>query len=247
MTYQESLFAYEFTRQRAAGKRVLDVGSGEGYGVAYLSKHAGSVVGLDAHRATVKTAAAKYTRPNVRFVHGTLTDLPPEIHRRSFDVVCCFQTIEHVRAQDEFLERLKALARPGGEVIITTPNKGRFPGFNPYHIQELSADELAVLMARHFRQFSVAGVFGSTAVLQYKQAKQKISNAMLRLDILKTREWLPRSLVLGLYTVGAGMVKSLSYRAKPRVVSGVSLQDFWVADGPLADALDLLAVGVVDD
>lgn len=247
VTYQESLFAYEFTGRRAAGKRVLDVGSGEGYGVAYLAERADRVVGLDPHRETVEAAAAKYARPNIQFVHGTLDRPAAEIAGESFEIVCCFQTIEHVWQQDEFLERLKRLATPGGEVIITTPNKGRFPGFNPYHVRELTADELTVLMARHFRHFRVRGVFGSETVLQYKQAKQKISNAVLRLDVLRAREWLPHGVVVGLYTVGAGMVKSLSYHTKPQIVKAVSLQDFWVADEPLNNALDLLAVGVVEE
>lgn len=247
VTYQESLFAYEFARQRAESKRVLDVGSGEGYGVAHMAEKAREVVGLDAYTEAVELARRKYQRQNVVFMAGTL-DLPPaELQRKSFDIVCCFQTIEHVYDQDRFLEQLKAYVRPRGEVIVTTPNKGRFPGFNPYHVRELTPAELSNLMQRHFPRNEMYGVFGNEAVLKYKQAKHRISNLILQFDVLKSREWLPRGVVFGLYTLGAGLVKSLSYKAQPKVVDGVNLSSFWIARDNLSQAMDLLAVGFVDE
>lgn len=242
LTYQESLFAYDVARQRAHGKTVLDVGSGEGYGVAYLGERAKKVVGLDAHAGAVAEALRKYVAPNVEFVVGTLDNPPPEVQEKHFDIVCCFQTIEHVADQDMFLKQLKQQA--ASEVLVSTPNAGRFPSFNPYHLKELIAAELISLMQRHFSRFEIYGVFGNEAVLQYKQAKQRVSDTMLRLDFLRAREWLLRPLVLGLYTLGAGVVKSLSYRTEPKA-SEVTLSSFWMGKDNLEEALDLLAIGYV--
>lgn len=246
VTYQESLFAYDFARQRAVGKIVLDVGSGEGYGVAFLAEQAQEVVGLDPHAGAVDRARQKYQAENTTFMVGTLDTPPVELKSKHFDVVCCFQTIEHVQNQDQFLGQLKAQAAVRGQVMVSTPNAGRFPGFNPYHVKELTPTELADLMGRHFSRFELYGVFGDEAVLQYKRAKQRFSDVMLQLDFLCAREWLPRPLVLGLYTLGAGIVKSLSYRATPPAAE-VNVSSFWVTKDNLDEALDLLAIGHRND
>lgn len=246
MTYQQSLFAYEFARKRAGGKRVLDVGSGEGYGAAYLAEKAAGVVGLDRHAGAIQQAQQKYRGSNIRFVVGMMEETPRELMEKKFDIVCCMQTIEHVGDQDLFLEQLKAVAKPGGEVIVTTPNKGRFPEFNPYHIRELTPGELQKLMQAHFAVSRVYGVFGDEAVLRYRNSKQGISNFMLKLDLLRAREWLPRPLVLRLYGLGAGLVKTLSHTAEPQAGETVDLTSFWVSEEDLSQALDLLAVGTVN-
>ncbi|MEK7557317.1 MAG: class I SAM-dependent methyltransferase [Patescibacteria group bacterium] len=247
VTYQESLFAYDFARQRAAGKCVLDVGSGEGYGAAYVAQQAQEVVALDPHTGTVQEAKQKYRATNLSFFSGTLDSPPSEIKEKQFDVVCCFQTVEHVQDQDQFLQQLKAQAASGGEVIITTPNAERFPGFNPYHIKELTPAQLTDLVKRHFSRFELYGVFGNEGVLRYKRAKQHFNDMMLRADFLRAREWLPRPLVFGLYTLGAGAIKSLSYRAEKAHVDEVTLSSFWVGKDRLEEALDLLVIGYANE
>ena len=238
VTYQESLFAYDFARQRARGKRVLDVGSGEGYGVAYLAERAAEVVGLDMNQGAITQAQQKYLGSNIRFV--------TELAEEKFDIVCCFQTIEHVHDQDQFLDQLKQFAKPGGTVLVTTPNKGRFSGFNPYHIRELTPADLQELMQAHFLESRVLGIFGNEAVLQYRNSKQRISNAILKIDVLRAREWLPRPVVLVLYGMGTGIVKTLSRKAEPQADQAVDLESFWVSDKNISQALDLLAVGKVE-
>lgn len=244
VTYQQSLFAYEFARARSVGKRVLDVGSGEGYGVDYLAEKAAQVVGLDMHAGAVAVAKRKYRRDNIRFMVGKMEDPLQELTEQKFDVVCSFQTIEHVKNQDEFLEQLKRFTKPGGEIIVTTPNKGRFPGFNPYHIRELTPEDLRELMQAHFFKSRILGVFGNEAVLRYRNAKQEIGDAVLKFDVLRAREWLPRPIVQGLYGLGAGLVKTLSHKAEPEVAEAIDLKSFWIAELHLSQALDLLAVGL---
>lgn len=245
VTFQQSLFAYEFARRRSVGKRVLDVGSGEGYGTAYLAEKAAEVVGLDMHAGAVAKSREKYSASNIRFVVGKMEMPPQELVDEKFDMVCCFQTIEHVSNQDLFLEQLKQYAKPGAEVIITTPNKGRFPGFNPYHVRELTPQELVELMRSHFSWSEVWGVFGDEKVLKYRNSKQRISDAILKIDIYSVRELLPRQLVLSLYGLGTGLVKTLSYKAERAAVAAVDLESFWVSRDSLEQSLDLLAVGRV--
>src|SRR5438105_2884119 len=84
---------YFFARRFVAGRRVLDVACGEGYGSALLSEVAADVVGVDIDPASVSHAASKYaTRPNLRFVEGTVTALP--LPPSCGDAIVSFETIE---------------------------------------------------------------------------------------------------------------------------------------------------------
>ena len=139
--------AYRFALQHVAGKRVLEVGCGEGYGTALLATTATDVVGLDYDALTITHAAARY--PQARFVRGNLAALP--LPSESVDVVATLQVIEHVWNHNEFIRECWRVLRPGGLLLVTTPNRLTFsPGqetpVNPFHTKEFTAVELADLL-----------------------------------------------------------------------------------------------------
>jgi SAM-dependent methyltransferase len=70
----------------------------------------------------------------------------------SFDVVTCFETIEHVTgdAQRNLLAELARVLRPGGLLLLSSPNRGQYPPGNPHHLRELTADELRALLSELF-------------------------------------------------------------------------------------------------
>ena len=151
--------AYRFALPHVAGKRVLEVGCGEGYGTALLATTAGSVIGLDYDALTIAHAARRYPQP--RFVRGNLAALP--LASGSVDVVATLQVIEHVWNHNEFVRGCLRVLRPGGLLLVTTPNRLTFsPGLetpvNPFHTKEFTAAELAALLAEH--GFEVRQVLG---------------------------------------------------------------------------------------
>src|SRR5712691_8135384 len=106
ITYHHWL-RYLFAAQFAAGKRVLDVASGEGYGAAALAETAAQVNGFDADEAAVAHARAAYRdHPRLSFrcakIDEYFASAPPE----SYDLVTAFEIIEHVdeRTQLRLLE-----------------------------------------------------------------------------------------------------------------------------------------------
>ncbi len=139
--------AYAFAQDLVYGRDVLEIGCGEGYGTAMLAVHARLVIGLDYDEPTVAHAAARY--PEALFAKGNLAALP--VRSGAFDVVAALQVIEHVWDQPQFVgECLRAL-RPGGSLLLTTPNRLTFsPGTdaprNPFHTREFAAGELAALL-----------------------------------------------------------------------------------------------------
>lgn len=243
VTYQQSLVAYEFAAKYAEGKTVLDVASGEGYGTSVLGKTALQAVGLDLHKGAVDEAQKNYGTQNVRFIQGDLLTAPEILKGEQFDVVCCFQTIEHVEDHDAFLESLTAVTKPGGLILVSTPNTNVFHSFNPYHVHELGYEEIRDLFSRNYKNFTIYGVFGDEGVIEYRKGKQKISDSMLRLDFLQARNWLPRKLLLAVYAfVSYFLIKKISFWKHSKKVSNITTSNFRVAEEHVEKALDFIAV-----
>ncbi len=107
------------------GKRVVDVGSGDGTYTAELAQRSGAifVVGIDPSRKAVERAESVYGRviPNVHFVYGAASELLGR--RESFDIAVYRGVIHHVTDPRTELQHGLELA---GTVVILEPN-----GLNP--------------------------------------------------------------------------------------------------------------------
>jgi SAM-dependent methyltransferase len=147
--------AYDVFAPMCAGARVLEAGCGEGYGAARLSA-AGArlVIGVDLDVPTLVHLLATY--PSVSPVRANLVLLP--CADASVDVVVSAQTIEHLWDQDRFVRECARVLRPGGRLVMSTPNRRTFPPGNVFHARELDARELVDLVRPHLEIAGVAGV-----------------------------------------------------------------------------------------
>jgi len=144
---------YHFAARFAAGKRVVDAACGEGYGSALLARSAGSVVGADLSAEAVAHARQAYAGvANLSFVQAPCTALP--LPDASADLFVSFETVEHIREQEAFLDEIARVLAPEGLLLLSCPNKREYSdrrGFtNEFHVKELYRDELAALVARRF-------------------------------------------------------------------------------------------------
>ena len=157
---------YALAKDVVKGKTVLDFGCGTGYGAAKLATQAASVTGLDIDTAAIRWASATHRNDNLKFV--CLADLGASLPAASFDVVTCFEMIEHVdhATQKALIASFARLLKPDGVMLISTPNPEttKLYGANPYHIREMNEAELHDLVSPHFsavqilRQHVRAGV-----------------------------------------------------------------------------------------
>jgi SAM-dependent methyltransferase len=149
----EHMARYHFAVRLARGKRVLDAGCGAGYGSAELAGVAESVTAIDIAADAVEYARAHYTLPNLVFEQGSCTLLP--YADSTFDLVVAFEVIEHLEDWREFLQQVRRVLTPAGQLIVSTPNRLYYTesrgthGANPFHVHEFDFDEFT----RELKQF----------------------------------------------------------------------------------------------
>jgi len=234
------LAAYRWAAGRAAGRRVLDAGCGEGYGTALLAEVAAAVTGVDRPAATA-VAAARHVRPNLAFRALDLAALDALDAR--YDLVVSFQVIEHLPDPAAFLAALARRTAAGGTLVVTTPNRLMSLTENPHHLREWTAPELAALAAPVLPGARVLGVHASERVLAYERARAAQVARILRLDPLNLRRLLPERLAKAAFGPLARVVRG-RLRAGGALPE-VGADDFHVGDGDLARALDLLLLATI--
>jgi len=142
---------YKMAGTYCSGKKVLDIATGIGYG-AYLlatSGRASTVVGVDVSDEAINAAANAYQAPNLHF--QKIEGEPIPFEDASFDAVVSLETIEHTADERAFLLDLNRVLKPGGDLIISTPNKrfhswGKERPWNPHHTVEFYPEQFLVLI-----------------------------------------------------------------------------------------------------
>ena len=149
----EHLHRYAFAKEFVAGKNVIDLASGEGYGSALLAETAASIIGVDIDEVSIRHASQKYQRANLKFIKGSITDIPIEGHGL-FDVAICFEALEHISNHGQLLQEIKRLLKREGVLIISTPNKKIYSDeanyHNPFHLKELYFEEFQKQLSNSF-------------------------------------------------------------------------------------------------
>src|SRR6476620_744587 len=114
----EHLHRYAIASEYVKDKIVLDIACGEGYGAALLGQKAKSVKGVDIDNATILRARLKYKMANLQFLTGKAEAVPVEDSH--FDVVTCFETLEHSANHQQIISEFKRVLKPGGLLILST-------------------------------------------------------------------------------------------------------------------------------
>jgi 2-polyprenyl-3-methyl-5-hydroxy-6-metoxy-1,4-benzoquinol methylase len=102
----------------AGARRVLDVGCSTGYLAERMQQHGATVIGLD-----MDERAAELARSFCEEVHvGDVETMELPFEPGTFDAVVCGDLIEHLRDPQGFITRVRPLLRPGGRLVLSTPN-----------------------------------------------------------------------------------------------------------------------------
>ncbi len=100
------------------GRRVLDIGCGQGLGHELLAPDFAEVHGVDGTEAALERARARGTR--VARVDLEAEALPyPDAH---FDAILCLDVVEHLVDPARLVREIARMLQPGGQAVVTTPN-----------------------------------------------------------------------------------------------------------------------------
>jgi 2-polyprenyl-3-methyl-5-hydroxy-6-metoxy-1,4-benzoquinol methylase len=98
---------------------VLDVGCAQGTLALLLAERGHRVIAIDLRPEFLDYARSRHTHGTVRFMQRNALeeDIPG-----SFDLIFANQLIEHLVYPAQLVARLRRNLRPGGQLIVTTPN-----------------------------------------------------------------------------------------------------------------------------
>jgi SAM-dependent methyltransferase len=218
--YRRHLAVYEWIAERVAGRAVLDMACGEGYGSSVLARTAGSVVGIDGNPEAHEHARLRYARPGLSFEWGAVETYGEP---SSFDAVVFLQTIEHVVDPAAVLAHFARILRPGGVAYVSTPNvltlapPGAAKSGNPWHLREYRVEEFTALCRSAFGHVEMLGLFHARKLRAHEIALR------LGWDRVHTR---------------LGLTKRFYGRFTPAIAAS----DFALQPDGLDRALDFLAV-----
>ena len=189
--YQRHLIAYKEAAKLVSGT-VLEVGSGEGYGIIELAPKADHYIAVDKYNTEINDELKKEN--NITFFQA---EVPPlnGIGDNSVDFVVTFQVIEHINDDEMFLHEIYRVLKPGGKMILTTPNSMMSLTRNPWHTREYTPEQMGEVLKISFNNFELKGVFGNDKVMNYYNKNKESVRKITRFDILNFQYWLPRWLL----------------------------------------------------
>lgn len=173
--FSKHQFAYDLAEKQIKDsngkiKKVLDYGTGDGYGADFLAKNCPNVeiFATDIDEESLEMARQKYKRKNLHFVK--MDNLP------KIDLIVSFQVIEHVDNVEEYLRFLKSLLNKNGKIIISTPDRryrltrSQRP-WNQYHLREYDKSDLETDAKRVFPEAQVYQLSGDKNMLRIEYAR----------------------------------------------------------------------------
>lgn len=137
---------------------VLDVACGVGFGSQFMAMNSDcrSVVAIDKSDHALQWAKSFFPSNKVRYIKADLEkEFVKELPILQYDVITCFETVEHLKEDRVFLTKLCHLLSPNGIIIISAPNEDVIPHENnpffpnrknPFHYRHYRVNELEQLV-----------------------------------------------------------------------------------------------------
>ncbi|MDX1629170.1 MAG: class I SAM-dependent methyltransferase [Fulvivirga sp.] len=235
--HQRLLKAYYIAQDYVQGD-LLEIGCGEGRGIALLKGQVDSFTAIDKIDEVVERLSKAY--PEATFIQDNIPPLN-KLEDAQFDVVVTFQVIEHIKDDRQFLEEIRRVLKPGGKALITTPNIKKTLTRNPWHIREYTADELAALAGEVFDTVDMKGITGNEKIWEYYHKNKKAVEKITRFDVFDLQHKLPSSLLKIPYDLLNRLNRNKLQTTNDDLVKQISHEDYLLTD-EADDALDLFCI-----
>lgn len=183
------LKAYREAESFARDKIILDLGCNTGYGTKVISANCKEVIGVDVSPRAISQARCKFGASGIEFQLIDGIKLPFSDQR--FDLIICFQVIEHIGNMDSFLSEIRRVLKTEGKAIFSTPNARirltpEMKPWNQFHTREFAANELGELLGKYFHVVKVRGLFAEQSL--YSIEINRVRKAKENAQSLTTRK-----------------------------------------------------------
>ena len=238
-------FAYELVREFIDyASRVLEVGFGQGYGPGTLASSARLYEGLEVDPVAMEHTDSKEFPPNVglQLYDGVNIPFPND----AFDLVFALQVVEHVAKLEAWLADIDRVCRPGGTIVVTTPNRthrvmdGERP-WNRFHLVEWNPAEFEQVLKAQFDNVQVSGISATPQIMQIEFERVRRIRRIARIDPLRLRERLPAALIHQLSKTFAGGSRNFGTLA----VGEISPEAFHHHEDSVESSLDIVGIVTV--
>lgn len=220
--FQRSILAYHKASEIVSG-RVLEIGTGMGYGVRIVAPHTEEFITIDKSKAY-----AEQLPENARFMQ--MAAPPIRFEDENFDYVISFQVIEHIKQDKEFVKEVWRVLKKGGQFIVSTPNAPMSLTRNPWHVREYTGEELQALLGREFSEVEMYGVNGNEKIMEYYEKNRKGVEKITRFDILDLQHRLPRWILQIPYDILNRINRRRLLKGNQELTTSIKMEDYNVGE-----------------
>ena len=227
--FQRHMIAYKEVAKMISGT-VLEIGCGEGYGMTELAPKSQQYLAIDKYPTPISEELKE--KNNISFKQ---MEVPPlkGIEDNSIDFVVTFQVIEHIQNDELFVSEIFRVLKPGGKLILTTPNKMMSLTRNPWHIREYTPPQMKEILQTSFQNIDIKGIFGRGNAMEYYQKNKKAVEKITRWDILNLQYLLPRFLLQVPYDILNRFNRHKLQDNNDKLVNNITIDDFCIE--PMTD------------
>ncbi len=233
--YQRSRLAYHFAAERVEGD-VLEIGTGSGYGVEIIAPCATKFMTLDKMLPRIENDD-RFS--NVEMLEALVPPIPAPDDK--FDCVVSFQVIEHIEEDEKFIDEIYRVLKPGGVLIVSTPNAPMSLTRNPWHVREYTTSSLKTLLESSFEGSKIEefGVVGNDKVMQYFEQNRRGVERITRFDIFDLQHRLPRALLQIPYDILNRLNRRRIMSDNRELTQGIAMDDYSVVEvDQIRDTID---------
>jgi len=191
--YANHIYRYEFAAKKINNpKRVLDAACGVGYGSKFLCEKLNApVLGVDIDENSLSIARDRFKEVNVQFQKEDCEKL--ENVDGVFTHVISFETFEHLKYPEKFLEGAYILLELGGQLILSTPNASvtspnRVVNWKFHEKEYLASEIIDMMQSAGFKHIQLYGQAYSELGLLKKAFRKELNrihhNPFIRLGKL---------------------------------------------------------------